>query len=186
MKTHELGLPWIVLVLVLSNAACTLPDVQTVNTMPLETQIALTVAVEFENSQPAATSAPAATEAPSNELTSSGYPTIELDGGSGYLFASNTISIDDRDVWWNAIEFVPDTKMSLINNIADLQDVDAINLGMLTYGSYEVHLGDVYAIEIDRDRDGSADAYAVIRVLKVENGNVTFEYRYPFDGGLIP
>ena len=89
-------------------------------------------------------------------------------------------------MWWNAIGFVPDTRMGSLGVIESLASIDAIAASTLAFGEFAPALGEAFAIEIEADREEDATGYALIRVLAIKDRVITFEYRYPFDGSVIP
>ena len=110
-------------------------------------------------------------------------PVVVMEGGNGYIFSTQQITNDDRDIWWNGIEFVPagGYRMVSLGNINPL-DVNALTFAGVTPLTFEPVLGDAYGIEITRD---NRKTYAIIRVVKVDaKRRVTFDWVYPFAGAV--
>jgi hypothetical protein len=55
-------------------------------------------------------------------------PVVVLEKGSGYIFSTGKISKDDRDLWWNAVQFVRATgcrmvSLGKIGRPADMEEI---------------------------------------------------------------
>ena len=116
-------------------------------------------------------------------------PTVTMPGGTGYIFSTQAITSGpevDRDVWWNAAEFVPDKRMVSLGLISSPADVNEISTAEMAFGGFEPQIGEGFAIEIQRDDQTS---YAIIRVLSIvesaDNVTITFDWVYPFRSNVI-
>jgi len=130
------------------------------------------------------TAGPALTgEAPTEDaIPLSGLPVAVLEGGSGYIFSTGQVSKDDRDVWWNAAQLVPDTtcRMISLGPIGNPADILEIAFPAETPGTVEPRVGEGYALEVSCR---SAVEYAVIKAVKIDADlRITFEWVYPFGG----
>ncbi len=117
-------------------------------------------------------------------ITPSGAPQLTLKGGSGYLFkSSETVTGSaDRDIWWNAVYFVPNSLIGSLGVLNSPGDVRQIKASALKPDQIQPVPGEVYAVEVTR-----SNIYAILRVLSIDSeNNITFEYVYPFDGELLP
>jgi hypothetical protein len=174
------------LILALFLNACNLPAVQDpAAIVPMETSVALTVEAQLGSSA-GEESAPEIVQPTEPATLEAEFTTVTLDGGTGYIFATGATSTDDRDVWWNAAELVPNTRMLSLGVVSSLSEVDAVALSMMAFDSFEPQLGEAFAIEIDRERDDAVEAYALIRVLAIIDRVITFEYIYPYKGATLP
>lgn len=117
----------------------------------------------------------------------SGLPTVTMDGGTGYLFPSGEITSGDdadRDIWWNASQFVPATLMGSLGQIDNLSAVNEITTSSLTFGSFVPTAGEAFAVEVSRDGQVT---YGLMRVVNIDSEmNITFEWVYPFAGQVLP
>jgi len=137
----------------------------------------------------------AETSGTSAAIEPSGYPAVTLKGGTGYIFETSTVAkgSDDRDIWWNAIYFVPDladTSICSLGNLSSPGDVKKINTGDLKKDQVQPAPGEVFAIKITKTSgEVSSDTYVVFRVLSIGNKedatSITIEYLYPFEGEII-
>ncbi|MBI5943002.1 MAG: hypothetical protein HY864_01425 [Chloroflexi bacterium] len=117
-----------------------------------------------------------------SEITTN-LPIVVMEGGSGYIFSTKEITKDDRDIWWNAIQFVPASGYRMISlGVADPSGVNSLTFSGVTPTTFEPVLGEVYGIEITRN---NGKTYAIIRVIKLDSERrVTFDWIYPFGGAV--
>jgi hypothetical protein len=128
------------------------------------------------------------TEASSSEATGqaieTGLPVVTLEGGSGYIFSSQLVSTDDRDIWWNAVQWVPATgdRMVSLGIISSPADVQEITFPGQTEMTLVPALGEGFGIEMSR---GGQMTYAVIRVVQIDSDlAIAFDWVYPFEGNV--
>jgi hypothetical protein len=118
-----------------------------------------------------------------NAISPSGAPIITLEGGSGYLFqSSSTVTgSNDRDIWWNAVYFVPNSLMMSFGVINSPNDIKEISVSAMKRDQVAPVLGGVYAVEVE-----NSNSYAIIRVLSIDSeAKISFEYIYPFGGEIL-
>jgi hypothetical protein len=111
-------------------------------------------------------------------------PIIELEGGNGYIFFNKTITHDDRDIWWNAVQFVPvsSNRMVSLGIIENPSEVKNSVFNSAKGGSYEAKVGEGFGVEISRNNEIK---YAIIRVIKIDDKRkITFDWIYPFEGSV--
>ncbi len=137
------------------------------------------------NSQPpAVVTEPAAQPNDDNQANPSGLPTLTLQAGSGYLFdtAQVVVGSDDRDVWWNRVEFVPGTRMGSLGILDSISQIDQAAGWILEFKGFEPVVGESFLVEATAETE-----FAIIRVLSFGNeGEISFEYVYPFGGAILP
>lgn len=106
---------------------------------------------------------------------------VTLQGGSGYIFSTRVITKDDRDIWWNADELVPDNgyRMISLGKISSLAQVKELVFPAKTPPVLVPSVGEGFGIEIKRS---PKTTYALMRIVKLENQVITFEWLYPFTG----
>lgn len=110
-------------------------------------------------------------------------PIVVMEGGSGYIFSTKEITKDDRDIWWNAVQFVPAGGYRMISlGVVDPSGVNSLTFSGVTPTTFEPVLGEAYGMEITRD---NGKTYAIIRVIKLDSERrVTFDWIYPFAGAV--
>jgi len=136
------------------------------------------------NTQPPSMTEPAAQTDDGGQIVPSGLPTLTLQGGSGYLFdtAQVVTGSNDRDVWWNAVELVPGSRMTSLGIMDDPSAVSQVSLNTLSRDQDEPAPGEVYVVEVTPDTD-----FAILRVLSFgPDREITLEYLYPFTGAITP
>ena len=136
------------------------------------------------NSQPPAITEPPAQPNDGNQVNPSGLPTLTLQPGSGYLFdtAQVVTPSDDRDIWWNRVEFVPGTRMGSLGILEDISQIDQVAGWILEFKGFEPVVGESFLVEVTAETE-----FAIIRVLSYGNeGEISFEYVYPFGGAILP
>jgi hypothetical protein len=110
-----------------------------------------------------------------------------MDGGTGYLFPTGEITSGDnadRDIWWNASQFVPATLMGSLGRIENLSTVNEITASSLTFGTFVPAIGEAFAVEVSRDGQVT---YGLMRVVNIDSEMViTFKWVYPFAGQVLP
>lgn len=108
-------------------------------------------------------------------------PIVVMEGGTGYIFSSGQVTKDDRDIWWNAAQFVPARECRMISlGVVDPTGVNSLTFSGVTPTTFEPALGETYGIEITRN---NGKTYAIIRVVKIDaERRVTFDWIYPFAG----
>jgi hypothetical protein len=121
---------------------------------------------------------------PTEQAIESDLPFVTLEGGSGYIFSSQLVSTDDRDIWWNAVQLVPGSvdRMVSLGIISTPAEVQEITFPGQTETTLVPAVGEGFGIEISR---GNELTYAVIRVLQIDGERaITFDWVYPF-GGIV-
>jgi len=110
-------------------------------------------------------------------------PIVVMEGGSGYIFSTKEITKDDRDIWWNAVQFVPAGGYRMVSlGFVDPTSVNSLTLSGATPTTFEPARGEAFGIEIARD---NGKTYAIIRVVKIDSERrVTFDWIYPFAGAV--
>ena len=122
------------------------------------------------------------TVATNDAVIQTSLPVVVLEGGAGYIFSTGQITKDDRDVWWNAVQFVPDTgcrmvSLGKIGNPAEIQEITFQGEPALVLVPV---VGEGFGIEISRD---NRIDYAVIRVVKIDaDRSIAFDWVYPYLG----
>lgn len=109
-------------------------------------------------------------------------PVVVLEGGSGYIFSASQISKDDRDVWWNAVQFVPATgcRMVSLGKIGSPAEIQEITFQGEPAPVLVPAIGEGFGLEISRD---DQITYAVIRVVKIDaDRSIAFDWVYPYLG----
>ena len=112
-------------------------------------------------------------------------PVITLLAGNGYIFSTNSVTVDDRDIWWNAVHLVPANgcKMVLLGKVKDLQNIFEISFLGESQFQFQMFVGDAYGIEILRDKKLQ---YALIKIKEINKKNtLSFELIYPYIGNVI-
>lgn len=126
----------------------------------------------------------AAAVPPTEGIIQSNLPTVTMDGGTGYVFSSGAMTKDERDIWWNAAQFVPDrtVRMVSLGIINSPADINSLTFAGTPQAVFEPVIGEGYGIEISNNNEKK---YAVIRVMKIENdGKITFDWVYPYNGSV--
>ena len=119
---------------------------------------------------------------PTEAVIQSNLPTVTMDGGTGYVFSSQALTKDERDIWWNAAQFVPErtvrmVSLGIINSPADVNSLTFVGAPQAVF---EPVIGEGYGVEISSNNEKK---YAVIRVMKIESdGKITFDWVYPYHG----
>ncbi|MBK7453022.1 MAG: hypothetical protein IPJ46_04665 [Anaerolineales bacterium] len=124
--------------------------------------------------QPTVAAAP-----PAEAVIQSSLPTVTMDGGTGYVFSSQALTKDERDIWWNAAQFVPERKVRMVSLgiINSPADVNSLTFAGASPAVFEPVIGEGYGIEISSNNEKK---YAIIRVMKIESdGKITFDWVYP-------
>ncbi len=119
---------------------------------------------------------------PTVAIIQSNLPTVTMDGGTGYVFSSQAMTKDERDIWWNAAQFVPErtVRMVSLGIINSPADINSLTFAGASPGIFEPVIGEGYGIEISSNGEKK---YAVIRVMKIESdGKITFDWVYPYNG----
>ena len=127
--------------------------------------------------QPTVAAAP-----PPEAVIQSNLPTVTMDGGTGYVFSSQALTKDERDIWWNAAQFVPERKVRMVSLgiINSPADVNSLTFAGAWQAIFEPVIGEGYGVEISSNDEKK---YAVIRVMKIESdGKITFDWVYPYNG----
>jgi hypothetical protein len=170
MNKNVSSISIVLIVLLLAALACNIPTGQTNTGSPV---------ISGDNPLPVVTQPPV--------VVLSGLPIITMDGGTGYLFPSGEITSGDnadRDIWWNASQFVPATLMGSLGQIDNLSAVTGITASSLTFGTFVPTTGEGFAVEVSRD---GQKTYALMRVVNIDSELViTFEWIYPFAGQVLP
>jgi len=112
-------------------------------------------------------------------------PTVTMKGGSGYIFSTGQATVDDRDIWWNALQFVPASgnRMVLLGQIGSPDNIQSVAFPKETPITLTISQGEGYAVELKRD--GRVE-YAILRVLAIDSEMaVTFDLVYPYLGEVI-
>ncbi len=126
---------------------------------------------------------PTVAAVPSAEaVIQSNLPTVTMDGGTGYVFSSGAMTKDERDIWWNAAQFVPErtVRMVSLGIINSPADINSLTFAGASPAVFEPVIGEGYGIEISSN---NKKKYAVIRVMKIESdGKITFDWVYPYNG----
>jgi hypothetical protein len=121
---------------------------------------------------------------PTGQAIETDLPVVTLEGGSGYIFSSQLVSTEDRDIWWNAVQFVPATgdRMVSLGIISSPAEVQEITFPDQTEMTLVPALGEGFGIEISR---GNELTYAVIRVVQIDSERaISFDWVYPFEGNV--
>ncbi len=129
--------------------------------------------------QPTVAAAP-----PAEAVIQSSLPTVTMDGGTGYVFSSQAMTKDERDIWWNAAQFVPErtVRMVSLGIINSPADVNSLTFAGASPAVFEPVIGEGYGIEISSNNEKK---YGVIRVMKIESdGKITFDWVYPYNGSV--
>ncbi|MBK8420017.1 hypothetical protein [Candidatus Villigracilis saccharophilus] len=127
--------------------------------------------------QPTVAAAP-----PPEAVIQSNLPTVTMDGGTGYVFSSQAMTKDERDIWWNAAQFVPErtVRMVSLGIINSPSDINSLTFAGAWQAIFEPVIGEGYGVEISSNDEKK---YAVIRVMKIESdGKITFDWVYPYNG----
>lgn len=127
---------------------------------------------------------PTTVPAPTEGVIQSDLPKVTLPGGNGYIFSSQLTSKDDRDIWWNGVQFVPDrtVRMVSLGMIDNPVSVAALSFSGQSPNVLTPVIGEGFGLEIDRDGQMQ---YAVIRVMQIDaQAAVTFDWVYPFNGSV--
>jgi len=168
--------------LVIAIMACNLPSaptpavIQPTQELPQPTQSA-PIAPTEPAPQPAAEIIQA-----TQTVIQTNLPTMTLEGGTGYIFSTGQTSKDDRDIWWNAVQFVPNTgyRWTSLGIISSPSDVIGLTFTGQSPSVFEPVIGEGYGMEIIRNNETK---YAVIRVINIDSDRkVTFDWVYPFAG----
>ncbi len=110
------------------------------------------------------------------------HPTVVMLAGSGYIFSAQQISKEDRDIWWNAVQFVPsrDCSMVSLGKVNSLENIKTISFTGEKALVVVPTIGEGFGIEISRNNEIK---YAIIRVIEIDTEfTITFEYIYPYLG----
>lgn len=167
--------------------ACNMPAGSTpINIQPPQVLPTQNDMPPVESTQPVAASPEAlvTTPAPAEAVIQTNLPTITLDGGTGYIFSTQQTTKDDRDIWWNAVQIVPNTGYRIVSLgvINSPLDVGALTFPNQSPAFLEPVIGEAFGLEINRD---NAKTYAIIRVIKMDSERrVTFDWVYPFNGAV--
>ena len=172
------------IILAAAMMACNLPAGPTPTVLQPPTQAILPPVDPVQSATQSVQPPPTAPLPPTEVVIQSNLPTVTMDGGTGYIFSSGQLTHDDRDIWWNALQFVPASgyrmvSLGIINSPADV--------GSLTFANespqvFEPVLGEGFGVEITRDNQKT---YAVIRVLRVDGERrISFDWVYPFNGAV--
>jgi hypothetical protein len=195
----------ILIIIFLLTAACALPVTLTVGATPVPVDVEATlIAIGVQQTLSALSPNPAdnlsATEAvlppavlPTEPVAQvntplpveSHLPKVTMTGGTGYIFSTGQVTVDDRDIWWNALQFVPASgyRMVLLGQIGSPDSIQGVTFPKETPTTHTISQGEGYAVELKRD--GKVE-YAVLRVLSIDSGMaVTFDLVYPYLGEVI-
>lgn len=85
----------------------------------------------------------------------SGLLTVTMDEGTGYLFSTREITSGDnadRDIWWNASQFVPAMLMGSLGQLDDLSAVTEITVSSQSFGTFIPAVKETFAVEVNHDR----------------------------------
>ncbi len=107
---------------------------------------------------------------------------VVMFAGSGYIFTTQQISKEDRDIWWNAVQFVPsrDCSMVSLGKVNSLENINTISFTGEKALVIVPTIREGFGVEISRN---SELKYAIIRVIEIDSEfTITFEYIYPFLG----
>ena len=118
------------------------------------------------------------------QVSSSGLPAVTLQPGSGYLFATQQIALgpNDRDVWWNGSNLVPDGGLASLGQLNNLASVQQISRARLKSDFLIPMPGEAFVVEVTPGTD-----YALMRVLSIgSQAEISFEWVYPFAGQVLP
>jgi hypothetical protein len=110
------------------------------------------------------------------------HPIVVMLAGSGYIFSTQQISKEDRDIWWNAVQFVPsrDSSMVSLGKVNSLENINTISFTGEKALVLVPTIGEGFGVEISRNNELN---YAIIRVIEIDSEfTITFEYIYPFLG----
>jgi len=121
---------------------------------------------------------------PTGQAIESDLPVVTLEGGSGYIFSTQLVSTEDRDIWWNAVQLVPATgvRMASLGIINSPAEVQTITFPGQTEMTLVPAVGEGFGIEIGR---GNELTYAVIRVVQIDSERaISFDWVYPFEGNV--
>jgi len=177
------------ILLVTAVLACNLPAGPTpVNIQPPQVLPTQNNIPPVESTQPAAASpealvtTPAPAAPPTEAVIQTNLPTVTLDGGTGYIFSTQQTTKDDRDIWWNAAQIVPNTGYRIVSLgvINSPLEVGALTFPNQSPAFLEPVIGEAFGLEITRD---NAKTYAIIRVIKMDSERrIIFDWVYPFNG----
>lgn len=177
----------IISAVIFAGFACNLPTPTTVSPgtteiPPLQSTSALEVPPVTEIIEP-----PPPTSEPTFIQTD--LPTVILNGGTGYIFSSQQILTDDRDIWWNSSEIIPVgqgatpfARMVSLGQIGSPAELFQISTDGMGGGAFKPILGEGFAIEIDRD---GVIQYAIFRVVSLEGRILTFDWVFPYLGDVV-
>ncbi len=132
--------------------------------------------------EPASTDLPP--EPPVEQDLPGGLHTLTLQAGSGYLFdtAEIVVGSNDRDIWWNRIELVPENRMGSLGILDDISQIDQAAGWILESKPFVPAVGEAFLVEVTAETE-----YAILRVLSFGGeGEISFEYMFPFEGAVLP
>lgn len=117
------------------------------------------------------------------QLPLGGEPLLVMQPGSGYVFGTALVvhGSDDRDIWWNGLQIVPNFKLAMLGPTIDLSAINQISQSAMVEQLVEPVPGEAYAFPTLDDQ------YALIRIMAINaQTGLTIEWLYPYAGQVVP